>query len=268
MSTHSTSVTPSNAGLPAHPAVFRFGGLELTPLRRQAAADWVIQRAQRDAAAVVVTSHIYHVLMARRHPDFRHAVGAADLNVADGWPLVAASRLLRPALPGRVPGIDLVSEVLAGSVRMRVAILGGPGDSAAHLGDRLLVSHQLVLTDPLPAGEWSNEDAIQDLERRLERGRPNLILIGLGAPHQELLATRLRAVASGPIIACGAAIEVLAGDRRRAPRLMRAAGMEWAFRMALEPRRLGMRYARSSVLFGLVALQEGIDRIRGPLDGL
>lgn len=267
MSVRSKSVDRRTRSLPVAPqAAFRFGGLELAPVARREAADWVLHRAQSGRSAVVVTSHIYHVMMVRRDAEFRRAVASADLNVADGWPLVAASRVLRPSLPGRVTGIDLVADVLAAPAPLRVAILGGPHESAARLGDRLADPHRLVLTDPLPPGEWATEGALSSLELRLRDGRPNLVLIGLGAPHQELLAFRLRDAVPGPIIACGAAIEVLAGDRRRAPQPVRRLGLEWAFRMAMEPRRLAGRYARSSVWFSAIAAQELIERFRGMLD--
>ena len=79
---------------------------------------------------------------------------------------------------------------------------------------------------------------------------PNLTLIGIGAPRQELLADSLRRRVCGPIVCCGAAIEVLAGDTPRAPAVLRKTGLEWAFRLIREPRRLGPRYLAAGTSFG------------------
>jgi N-acetylglucosaminyldiphosphoundecaprenol N-acetyl-beta-D-mannosaminyltransferase len=75
------------------------------------------------------------------------------------------------------------------------------------------------------------------------------MLLGIGAPQQEILAHELKGAATGPIICCGAAIEVLAGMRPRAPLALQRLGLEWAFRLAIEPRRLALRYAVAGTTF-------------------
>jgi exopolysaccharide biosynthesis WecB/TagA/CpsF family protein len=87
------------------------------------------------------------------------------------------------------------------------------------------------------------------MRHKLSLTRPNLVLVGIGAPRQELLSDRLRDVVCGPIIGCGQTIDVLGGARARAPRVLQAAGLEWAFRMTMEPRRLGRRYAVAGFWF-------------------
>jgi N-acetylglucosaminyldiphosphoundecaprenol N-acetyl-beta-D-mannosaminyltransferase len=206
-----------------------------------------------------VTSNIHHLRLADIDASFRQVVGRAELNVADGWPLVAASRLLdRKPLRERVAGVDLVTTVLSAGVRTRLAILGGPPGAAEQLARALEQAHDVVLVDELRLGSWERAEEIASLCRRLAAVSPTLTLVGLGAPKQEVLADRLRASVSGPIICCGAAIEIVAGYRRRAPRFLQAVGLEWAFRLLLEPRRLASRYLRASIALVRVVGRSGM----------
>lgn len=240
---------------------FEFGPLSLAPLDMAAAVAWIVAAARAGRGTVVVTSNIHHLRLAEVDRDFRIAVSSADLNVADGWPLVAASRILPgPLLPGRVAGVEVVQRVLEGAVGLRVALLGGPPGAAMRLAERIADRHDVVLVDELTKGGWEREQKLAALEADLAGAAPNLTLIGIGAPKQELLASRLRGVVSGPILCCGAAIEIVAGVRPRAPVGVQSVGLEWAFRMLLEPRRLGPRYARSTGTFLRLLLAESSRR--------
>ena len=237
--------------------VARFGPLSLALLDARGAVRWVIDAASAHRACIVVTSNIHHLRLAEVDPAFRAVLDTAALNVADGWPLVAASKILRgPSLPGRVAGVDLIESVLADARGLRLAILGGPPGAAARLTERATDGHDVVLVDELTKGRWEREEELSALEARLARAAPNLTLIGIGAPKQELLASRLLGVANGPIVCCGAAIEIVAGVRPRAPKAVQRVGLEWAFRILLEPRRLVGRYIRSATTFLRILLGE------------
>jgi N-acetylglucosaminyldiphosphoundecaprenol N-acetyl-beta-D-mannosaminyltransferase len=119
-------------------------------------------------------------------------------------------------------------------VRLRVAILGGAPGVADVLADRFRHTHDVVFVDPLPMGEWQADEYQVKMRNTIAEARPNLVLIGIGAPRQELLSDSLRGLVSGPIIGCGQTVDVLGGARARAPRFLQAVGLEWA-RMAMEP---------------------------------
>jgi N-acetylglucosaminyldiphosphoundecaprenol N-acetyl-beta-D-mannosaminyltransferase len=243
------------------PPQFCFGNLRLAAIDQQASIEWVVARAQAASPAVVVTSHIHHVRMASNDAEFRAAVERCELNVADGWPLVMASWLLRPRLPGRVIGIDLVDRVLGAGVRFDLAIMGGPPGAGELLAERERVRHNVVLIEPLPVGIWEDQDEYDAMLARVARAQPNLVLVGLGAPRQEVLSDALRACIRGPVIGCGNSIAVLAGTSRRAPAVARRFGLEWLFRLFQSPRRLGPRYLAGAVWFMWVAACETIDRL-------
>lgn len=242
----SYAYSPRDGRAPIAPSsgsrAFRFGPLELAPLAPPAVVEWIVGRALAEDPSVVVTSNINHLRLARRDDAFREVVRRSELNVADGWPLVFASRVLGSAVPARVAGIDLVDAVLRSPHRLRVAILGGPPGSAEALARRCGPAHDVCLVDPLAKGTWETDGAIDSLRSSLAAARPNLVLIGLGPPRQEVLADKLRPVVCGPVICCGASIEVLAGLTPRAPLFLQRVGLEWAFRLGLEPRRLFKRY--------------------------
>ena len=249
---------------PAIAPVFEFGRLRLTPVLPEEAAAWVVDRAIRGTAAVVVTSHLHHLRLAETDPVFRDVLNRCDLNVADGWPLVAASRVFGPRLPSRVIGVDLTDTVLGAGVRLDVAILGGPPGAAEELAEREGTRHNLVLVEPLPTDMWEQPGEYIDMLHRVAAAAPNLVLLGVGAPRQEILADALRPYVRGPILCCGATIPVLSGSVRRAPRWMRRTGLEWAFRLLQSPRRLGPRYLRGAGWYVHIAGRELRLRMRLP----
>ena len=256
----SYAYSPRDGGSPIAPSsgsrAFRFGPLEIAPLAPSAVVDWIVGRALAEEPSVVVTSNINHLRLARRDDAFRAVVRRSELNVADGWPLVLACRLLGSAVPARVAGIDLVDAVLHSPHRLRLAILGGPPGAAEALARRCRAAHDVCVVDPLPKGMWETDDAIDSLRSSLAAARPNLVLIGLGPPRQELLADKLRPDVCGPMICCGASIEVLAGLTPRAPLFLQRIGLEWAFRLAREPRRLFKRYLLAGGCFVRVLCAE------------
>lgn len=235
---------------------FRFGPLALDAVDLQTATEEIIADAQAGHSRLVVTPNIHHLRLAHGDARFGEVLRGAEYRLADGWPLIASSRLLRPPLPERVAGIDLVDNILQQSSRMRVAILGGPPGAAGRLGEMLSLRHTVVYVDELTRDEWDRPERNQQRRTAIEAAAPNLTLIGIGAPRQELLGDSLRSAVRGPILCCGATIEVLAELTPRAPALLRSTGLEWAFRLLHEPRRLGPRYLAAGVLLTRTMMSE------------
>lgn len=246
MATLTTPALPRTESADREP--FEFCGLRLSHVDLIDAVDWITVAAQANHPAVVVTPNINHLHLIQTSQVARDAFDRADLQLADGWPIVAASRVLGEPLPERIAGIDLVDRLVHSDTEFSLAILGGPSDAAAKLAELAADRNRVALVDELAPG-WDDPRRRRELASRLKDASPNLMLVGIGAPRQELLAHELKDVVAGPIICCGAAVEVLAGVRPRAPRIMQRVGLEWAFRLAIEPRRLSRRYLLAGFTF-------------------
>ena len=172
---------------------------------------------------------------------------SADLVVADGVPLLWAARLRGRPLPGLVAGSDLIWSLTraAADAGVPVFLLGGaPGVAAraAATMAKTLPGGPPSYYSP-PFGFDTKEEEITEVRRRLTAARPGIVFCGFGFPKQERLMRLLTAEFPATwFIGTGASISFVAGETPRAPQALRGSGLEWAFRLAAEPRRLFKRY--------------------------
>ncbi|MGH6720413.1 MAG: WecB/TagA/CpsF family glycosyltransferase, partial [Alphaproteobacteria bacterium] len=202
-------------------------------------------------------------------PGFRAAYADAALCLADGVPVVWAARLVGAALKGRVAGADLLPalcEAAAGR-GLSVFLLGGSDGVAAAAASALAARFPglLVAGTHTPPQDFGEDDKTTTAAiAAVNAARPDMLFVGLGSPKQEYWVhrhwARLAAVAT---ICCGAALDYAAGTRTRAPGWMRRAGLEWAWRLAGEPRRLWHRYlVRDAAFVGIVLKEWWRRRVR------
>jgi N-acetylglucosaminyldiphosphoundecaprenol N-acetyl-beta-D-mannosaminyltransferase len=209
--------------------------------------DWIWARASTGAGGTVCTPNADYVVRARRDEAFRTAIADTDLRVPDGMWIVYASRLAGRALHGTVTGRRLLPAIAerAASTQMRIALFGA-GDGVAQLarerlGRRYPGLDCIAIAPParLVIGSPEDDAAVD----ALRAANPSVLFVGLGAPKQEMWMARRRADLPGTVIVgVGAALDIVAGRFREAPRWMTRLGFEWAFRLAQEPRRLARRY--------------------------
>ncbi len=215
--------------------------------------DWV--RGPQTACRYVVTPNVDHMVMLEHHAAFRAVYDDADLVLADGWPVVWAARLVARPLPGRVAGSDLVPALMqaAAACPLRVFLLGaapGVAERAARVIESRWPGADVVGVYSPPLGFEHDEAENERILQRVEAAAPDLLVVGLGAPKQELWVHRHRdRIGAKAALCVGATIDFLAGERKRAPRWMRATGLEWLHRVLSEPRRLARRYARGAWVF-------------------
>lgn len=216
---------------------------------------------QGDSCRYVVTPNVDHAVLFARDQPLRDAYRDAAMVVADGAPLVATARLFGRPLPGRVAGSDLVPRLFElaaarfanSSQPLRVFLLGaGPGvaERAAHRIRLKYDGVEIVGVHSPPLGFEHDEVANAKAIDLVAAAAPDLLVIGLGAPKQELWVQRHADRLQAKVAICaGATIDFLAGEKQRSPRWMQRAGLEWLHRLASEPRRLAKRYLRDAIVF-------------------
>ncbi|MEX0585873.1 MAG: WecB/TagA/CpsF family glycosyltransferase [Pirellulales bacterium] len=214
-----------------------------------------------EACRFVVTPNVDHAVMFQERPEFQAAYADADLVLADGAPIVLASRLVGRALPERVAGSDLVLRLFAESRQpLHVYLLGaapGVAEEAAANVRRKWRNVEVVGTYSPPL-EFENDDAENArILAMIAAAAPDLLIVGFGAPKQELwVHQHCRGLQAKVVLCAGATIDFLAGNRRRSPVWMRRVGLEWVHRLVTEPRRLAGRYARDAWVFPQLVWRE------------
>jgi N-acetylglucosaminyldiphosphoundecaprenol N-acetyl-beta-D-mannosaminyltransferase len=202
-----------------------------------------------------VTANTHYVMLSDRDPALRAINANAAFIVADGMPLVWASRYGGSPLPERVAGSDLLFELSreAAAKGYRLFFLGGGKDVAEEAGRRLTALYpglQVVGAVCPPFGEWTTQDDA-DLIDRIRSARPDVLITALAMPKADhWLTGNLEKLEVPVVFNCGAAVDFAAGNVRRAPRLMQSTGLEWAFRLWLEPGRLMGRYLNNAWFIG------------------
>jgi len=233
-------------------------GYEIDALRMSEAVEqlfgWIDRSDGR--CRYVITPNVDHTVMFQHNAGLRQAYADAALVLADGMPVVAAARLLGRRLPERVAGSDLVPALFnAGQERggLKVFLLGaapGVADRAAARIARQWPAVCVVGTYSPPLGFEKYDDQSKEILTRIAAARPDVLIVGLGAPKQELWVHGHRHEIQARVTLCvGAAIDFLAGEKPRAPVWMRNTGLEWLHRLASEPKRLFRRYARDAWIF-------------------
>jgi N-acetylglucosaminyldiphosphoundecaprenol N-acetyl-beta-D-mannosaminyltransferase len=233
-----------------------FGGLSFVPLTERDVVQRVRSALDRRTGGWIVTPNVDIVRHARRSAELRTLLADADLVVADGAPVVWASRVKGTPLPARVAGSDLIwslSEGLGADARS-IYVLGGEPEAIGRREGARRAAEALLERSPglriagyaSPRYGFDSRPAELDAVcREVVDARPDLVFVGIGFPRQERIIARLKPrLPATWFLGCGAAINFVAGDLVRAPEWMQRNGLEWAHRLGTEPRRLAHRYLR------------------------
>jgi len=211
---------------------------------------------------VVTTPNVDHIVRLHRDAEFAAAYQRASLVVADGMPIVWASRLLGRPLKERVAGSDLFPRLCEQAARSgrTVFLLGGLPGAAAQAAKRLSArfpSLRVVGAYGPPVGFEANPAENWRAIHLVNGARPDLLFVGLGSPKQEKwIAQHLPALEVKVALCVGASIDFEAGLAKRAPRWMQVSGLEWLWRLLREPARLWRRYLVHDMAFLGIFLSE------------
>jgi len=198
--------------------------------------------------------------------DYAATTSVASLRLADGMPLIWASRLQGTRLPERIAGSEIIWSLCARAAKERrsVFFLGGNPGAAAATAARLKASSPGLLVagvESPPIGFEKDPAYLAALEEQLRAAEPDLVLVGLPALKQDRLIRRLTEVLPKAWFAgIGVTFSFVAGEVRKPPAIIRRIGLEWFFRLAQEPRRLARRYLVEGIPFAVYLLGHSLWR--------
>ncbi|MES2474529.1 MAG: WecB/TagA/CpsF family glycosyltransferase [Verrucomicrobiota bacterium] len=234
-------------------------GLPVAVTTYAGAVEWILEKARdRSACHAVEAANTHVAALSRTDAAFGEAMQKFDLICPDGMPLVWALNSKLPTaekLTDRVYGPTLMLETIKatdGRPEFQHFLLGGKQETldklTRHFSDRFPKAEIAGVHSP-PFGEWPT-DEFDTIAEKIRASGANLIWVGLGCPKQEhWIAANKHRLPPGVYFGIGAAFAFHAGEVRQAPPLIQRCGMEWAYRVAMEPRRLFKRYFTYNSLF-------------------
>lgn len=255
------------ARTPQSTAKIPVAGVGFDPLSEATAVDRLVSSFKQGTGGRAVFVNVDVLVKLDRRPELLDLVSSAELVLADGMPLIWASRLQGTPLPERVAGSSLLPLLVARSAveGIPVMIVGGKPGSAETAAETLKAAHPglRVGWHTPPFGFEDDPGATVALEHALDGFGRCMCFLGLGFPKQELLMADLSTNRRDWwFIACGGGIDFLARNDR-APVWMQRGGLEWAYRLIREPKRLARRYLIEDIPYASRMLTAAAWRGRG-----
>ncbi len=212
-----------------------------------------------NAQGTIMYLNVHVANTAQKSAELANALNRADLVYCDGWGVRLAARVFGAKAPQRMTGADFIGDLadLASRRRWRVFWIGGKPGVAADATAALQMQHPYLQIVGTHHGYFDQQGPENEsVLWKIADAKPHLLIVGMGTPTQELWVNCYRSRLAAPLVWClGATADYLAGDVRRGPRWMTDHGLEWLFRLALEPRRMFRRYVVGNPLFAVRILR-------------
>lgn len=245
-------------GESAHP---RFGiktvdveGFPFLDVSEQQFAELVVNERKQGRGGWAITPNCDILRQAHVDPKLRALFHSADAIVADGMPIIWASRIQRtPLRGGRVCGSDLIYSIPAqcSQAGLSIYLLGGVDGSGERTAEILRAKHpalNIVGMYSPPFGFEKHPEQYEQMRALIQAAKPDVVFVALSVPKSERLIQEIRASAPDAWwIGVGASFDFVSGTLERAPALVQRLGLEWVYRMAQDPKRLIRRYLRDGL---------------------
>lgn len=206
----------------------------------------------------ILTTNVALIVAIRSDSKLNQVVESAELVVADGVPILWTSRLLHAALPGRVAGVDLMARLLkrGDQEKLRVFFLGAHQEVVTALVEQTKQKYpQLVITGY--RNGYFNQQKWPEIIQQIRDSQADILFVGMPSPFKETWCfDHLQALGTPIVLGVGGSFDVLAGFTRRAPLWMQNAGLEWFWRLLMEPRKMWKRYLTTNTVFLTLLMRE------------
>lgn len=227
-------------------------GLPLARMTRGEAVDEVMRLIEAGRPSFFITANAHYAMLTAERPELGPINDRAAFLLADGLPMVWASRRGPTPIPERVAGSDLIYDLCerASKLGRRIYLLGGAEGIAVEASRKLRDLYpglQIVGTACPEPGDLSGEGC-RRLIGAIREAKPDLLLVAFGQPKGEIWIDKHLGELGVPVcVQVGATLDFVAGRVRRAPRFFQKTGLEWAYRIYTDPARLAPRYARNAL---------------------
>jgi N-acetylglucosaminyldiphosphoundecaprenol N-acetyl-beta-D-mannosaminyltransferase len=241
-------------------------GIDIDPLTLAEAVEECARAADEGRRLEVGVVNAAKLVTMRKDPRLADAVTGCDLVLADGQAVVWAARLLRAPLPERVAGIDLFQQLLAEAERrgLSVYFLGARRAALDAMLANLAERHPRLRVAGARDGYFTDAEQPQVADAIAASGA-QLLFLGMTSPKKELFTAAYGERSGVRVVhGVGGSFDVLAGVTRRAPEVWQRLGLEWLYRVAQEPRRLGRRYLVTNVQFVAMTARAMLARTAEP----
>lgn len=239
------------AGIPVHPVCLD----ELLA--------WIERVIAAGEHSAVMYANIHAANLARSNVLFRAAVEEADIVFCDGQGLRLGALLLGYRLPARFTPPDWIDRLVQLCARYgwRIALVGAAPGVAGRAAERLQEQTGLLETCSYHGYFAPGSSEEEQLVALLKQFRPDIVLVGMGMPRQEIWAQRmLKQLPPCVIVTVGALFDYIAGVTPRGPRWLTDNGLEWLCRLWFEPQRLWRRYLLGNPAFFFAVLRQRLRR--------
>ena len=218
--------------------------------------DTIMQQAIEGRWSYTCIANVHMLMEAHRNRSFAQVVNGAAVVTPDGMPLTWALRHLRGMKQERVAGMDLLPDLLqqAQMQQLPVFFYGGQEVLLQQLQRYLEVHYPGLPVAGMHSPPFRRLSPAEDaaVVHRINTSGARLVFVVLGCPKQEQWMAAMQGRINAVLVGVGGAVPVLVGAQRRAPVWMQRSGLEWAYRLAQEPRRLWKRYVSTNTRFMLL----------------
>jgi N-acetylglucosaminyldiphosphoundecaprenol N-acetyl-beta-D-mannosaminyltransferase len=242
-------------------------GVPLALTDYQHTLDWIDAAVAARRRAYICVAAVHTVMAFQEDDALRAAVLRSAFTVPDGQPLVWAMNLLGHSLPSRVYGPDLFMHACERGAEngRRFYLYGGRAAALERLHEELPRRYpglQMVGARHAPFRDLTPEEA-DEIAAEINAAGADVVWVGLGVPLQEKWMAAMRERLDAPVlVGVGAAFDFPAGLKRQAPDALQRLGLEWAFRLSQEPRRLWKRYLRYNPRFVIGFARQYVRHLR------
>lgn len=239
-------------------------GVEIDNISFQETINNISGILEKEKNIFITTPNVHHIILLQKDQEFKKIYQEASLVLADGMPLIWASKFLGTPLKEKVSGSDLVPEIckFAAKKGYRLFFLGGRSGAVEKARENLIKIYpqiKIVGVYSPPFGFENNTEENEKIVEMIKNARPEILLVGLGAPKQEKWIYRHYKETDVPVsIGVGVTFEFISGMVKRAPKWMQRVGLEWSWRLIMEPKRLWKRYLVWDVEFFWLVLKQKI----------